>query len=60
MKRILVTGANKGIGLAICKAILKERSDTYTFLCARDVKKVLNIVCTSMYITIYTYIYNIT
>jgi NAD(P)-dependent dehydrogenase (short-subunit alcohol dehydrogenase family) len=36
MKRILVTGANKGIGLAIVTAILDERDDTFVFLGSRD------------------------
>jgi len=36
MKRILVTGANKGIGLAIVTAILEEHDDTFVLLGARD------------------------
>lgn len=36
MKRILVTGANKGIGLAIARAILEEKPDTCVFLGSRD------------------------
>ncbi len=36
MRRILVTGANKGIGLAIVKAILKQHDDTFVFLGARE------------------------
>ena len=36
MRRILVTGANKGIGLAIAKRILAEHEDTFVFLGARD------------------------
>lgn len=36
MRRILVTGANKGIGLAIVKAILSEHADTLVYLGARD------------------------
>ncbi len=36
MRRILVTGANKGIGLAIAKAILDEHDDTFVFLGSRD------------------------
>lgn len=35
MKRILVTGANKGIGLAIAQAIL-ERDETFVWLGSRD------------------------
>lgn len=36
MRRILVTGANKGIGLAIVEAILREHADTFVHLGARD------------------------
>jgi NAD(P)-dependent dehydrogenase (short-subunit alcohol dehydrogenase family) len=36
MRRIVVTGANKGIGLAIAKQILVEHEDTYVFLGSRD------------------------
>ena len=36
MKRVLVTGANKGIGLAIATAILEEHGDTHVLLGARD------------------------
>ena len=36
MRRILVTGANKGIGLAIAKAILVEHDDTYVLMGSRD------------------------
>lgn len=36
MRRILVTGANKGIGLAIVRAILEEHADTFVHLGARD------------------------
>jgi len=36
MRRILVTGANKGIGLAIAKAILAEEDDTFVLLGSRD------------------------
>lgn len=35
-KRILVTGANKGIGLAIVAAILEEHEDTFVLLGSRD------------------------
>eukprot|EP00820_Chromera_velia_P028537 Cvel_11732.t1-p1 / transcript=Cvel_11732.t1 / gene=Cvel_11732 / organism=Chromera_velia_CCMP2878 / gene_product=Carbonyl reductase [NADPH] 1, putative / transcript_product=Carbonyl reductase [NADPH] 1, putative / location=Cvel_scaffold745:25229-26104(-) / protein_length=292 / sequence_SO=supercontig / SO=protein_coding / is_pseudo=false len=35
-KRILVTGANKGIGKAICQKILSDQQDTYVFLGSRD------------------------
>ena len=37
MRRILVTGANKGIGRAIVKAILDEHADTFVYLGARDI-----------------------
>ena len=36
MRRILVTGANKGIGLGIVEAILSEHADTFVYLAARD------------------------
>jgi NAD(P)-dependent dehydrogenase (short-subunit alcohol dehydrogenase family) len=36
MRRILVTGANKGIGLAIATAILHEHDDTFVLLGSRD------------------------
>ena len=36
MRHILVTGANKGIGLAIAKAILDEHEDTFVFFGSRD------------------------
>ncbi|HEU5073010.1 MAG TPA: SDR family NAD(P)-dependent oxidoreductase, partial [Polyangiaceae bacterium] len=36
MRRILVTGGNKGIGLAIVSAILAEHDDTFVFLGSRD------------------------
>lgn len=36
MKRILVTGANKGIGLAIVTAILDEHDDAFVLLGSRD------------------------
>lgn len=39
MQRILVTGANKGIGLAIVTAILTEHDDTFVFLGARDLAR---------------------
>ena len=36
MRRILVTGANKGIGLAIVEAILTEHTDAFVYLGSRD------------------------
>src|SRR6185503_9925871 len=36
MRRILVTGANKGIGLAIARAILEQHADTFVYLGSRD------------------------
>ena len=36
MRRILVTGGNKGIGLAIATAILDQQADTFVYLGARD------------------------
>ena len=36
MKRVLVTGANKGIGLAIVKAILERDEDSFVYLGSRD------------------------
>lgn len=39
MRRILVTGANKGIGYAIVEAILARHADTYVFIGARDAER---------------------
>lgn len=39
MRRILVTGGNKGIGLAIVRAILEAHDDTFVFLGSRDVTR---------------------
>ena len=39
LKYILVTGGNKGIGKAICEKILKNYSDTYVYLCSRDLTR---------------------
>ncbi len=36
MKRVLITGANKGIGLATARAILETRQDAQVLLAARD------------------------
>jgi len=38
-KAILVTGANKGQGFALCDRILSEYDDTHIFLCSRDVNR---------------------
>ena len=37
MKRIIVTGANKGIGLAIVTKLLEDFPDTYLLLGSRDI-----------------------
>ena len=39
MKRILITGANKGIGLATVKKLLESYSDTYVLLSSRDLTR---------------------
>ena len=39
MKKILVTGGNKGIGLAIVKLLLRDFSDTFLLLGSRDVAR---------------------
>ena len=39
MKSYLITGANKGQGLALCERILSEHSDTHVFLCSRDISR---------------------
>ncbi|MDJ0870037.1 MAG: SDR family NAD(P)-dependent oxidoreductase [Myxococcota bacterium] len=39
MRRILVTGANKGIGLAIVRGILEQHDDTSVLLGARDAQR---------------------
>ena len=36
MQRILITGANKGIGLAIARGVLQHSSDTHVILGSRD------------------------
>jgi len=38
-RSILVTGANKGQGYALCDRILAERADTHVFLCSRDAQR---------------------
>ena len=39
MRNILVTGANKGQGLALCDRILSENDGTRVFLCSRNLKR---------------------
>ena len=39
MKQILITGANKGIGLATVKKLLESYSDTYVLLSSRDLTR---------------------
>lgn len=39
MRRILVTGANKGIGRALVAAILEYAEDTHVYLGARDIRR---------------------
>ncbi len=39
MKHIVVTGANKGIGLAVCEAALREHADVRVWLGARDLER---------------------
>lgn len=36
MRRILITGANKGIGLALVEAVLESHDDTFVLLGSRD------------------------
>lgn len=36
MRRVLVTGANKGVGRAIAQAILEKADDTFVYLGSRD------------------------
>ncbi|MFU8803226.1 MAG: SDR family NAD(P)-dependent oxidoreductase [Bradymonadaceae bacterium] len=39
VRRILITGANKGIGLATVRAVLAEQEDTYVLLGSRSVER---------------------
>lgn len=39
MQRILITGANKGIGLAIARGVLQHSSDTHVILGSRDASR---------------------
>ena len=38
-KSYLITGANKGQGLALCERILTEHENTHIFLCSRDLQR---------------------
>lgn len=38
-KRVVITGANKGIGRALVAEVLSEREDTFVFLGSRDVAR---------------------
>jgi len=38
-RSILVTGANKGQGYALCDRILAEHADTHVFLCSRNAQR---------------------
>jgi NAD(P)-dependent dehydrogenase (short-subunit alcohol dehydrogenase family) len=39
MRRVLLTGANKGIGLAIARAAVNDQADAFVFLGSRDVAR---------------------
>jgi NAD(P)-dependent dehydrogenase (short-subunit alcohol dehydrogenase family) len=39
MKKVMITGANKGIGLAIVEAVLREQSDFGVILGSRDISR---------------------
>ena len=39
MKRIIVTGANKGIGLGIVRRLLSEYDETFLILAARSLER---------------------
>jgi NAD(P)-dependent dehydrogenase (short-subunit alcohol dehydrogenase family) len=39
VKRVLVTGANKGIGLQICRKILETEPDAHVLLCSRNLER---------------------
>eukprot|EP01036_Dinobryon_divergens_P029877 gene29877-39044_t len=39
MRRILVTGANKGIGFALVRRLLNEFNDTFIYLGSRDISR---------------------
>ena len=42
MKRVVVTGANKGIGLAMVKRLVREHSDLFVYLGSRDSGRGMN------------------
>jgi len=46
-RHYLVTGANKGQGLALCQRILTEHDDTHVFLCSRNVDQGIQAAATS-------------
>jgi len=39
MKRVLVSGANKGIGKAVCQLLLEKHPDVYVIMGSRDVER---------------------
>ena len=39
MQRIIVTGANKGIGKATVQCILEKNPTAYVFLCSRNLDR---------------------
>jgi hypothetical protein len=39
MRKILVTGANKGIGFALVRRLLSEYTDTFVYLGSRDISR---------------------
>lgn len=39
VKRILVTGGNKGIGKAVCEKLVRDWNDTFVFLGSRDLER---------------------
>lgn len=39
MKRIVVTGANKGVGFAVVERLVADRNDTFVYLASRDLDR---------------------